>query len=289
MRADLHTHSSVSDGTDAPADLVAKARDAGLTLIALCDHDTQAGVRAAQEAGQRAGVAVLAGIEVSCECDGITVHLLGLGCCGGTELDDELARVRADRDVRVDAMLERLAREGLVVTRADVEAAAADGVTLGRPHVADALVAAGFAPDRTTAFERWLAEDRPAYVPHYRLPLARGIALVRDAGGAAVVAHPWARRSRAVLTAEKLASLARPAPGEAALDGLEVDHEDHDPATRARLRVVAADLGLIVTGGSDYHGRGKIDHELGCHTTNVENWVRVAAAIAARGGRAPAV
>jgi len=286
MRADLHTHSTVSDGTDSPADLVAKARDAGLGLIGLCDHDTQAGVAPAQEAGRRWGVAVLAGVEVSCECEGVTVHLLGLGCRTGTELDDELARVRADRDTRVDAMLDRLADEGLILTRSQVEAVARDGVTVGRPHIADALVAAGHAPDRTTAFHRWLGEDKPAYVPHYRVALERGIALVRAAGGAAVIAHPWGRSCRTVLTTERLASLAGSPAG---IDGLEVDHEDHDPATRARLRGLAGELGLIVTGGSDYHGRGKIDHELGCHTTNVENWGRVAAVIAARGGRAPAV
>jgi len=288
MRIDLHVHSSRSDGTDTPAELVARARAAGLDLVALCDHDALDGVAEATRAGRAAGVAVLPGLELSCQREGVTVHLLGLGVRPDPGLLDELARIRAARDTRLDAILERLGRVGVHLTRDQVMVAAGRATTLGRPHVADAMVAAGYVADRTEAFRVWLCENCPGYVPHYRVPVADGIALVRSAGGVAVLAHAWGRTARSVLTPDCLAGLARPADGAAGLDGLEVDHQDHDPATRAGLRALAGRWGLIVTGASDYHGVGKVAHELGCNTTDVENWGRIAALITARGGILPA-
>jgi len=283
MRIDLHTHSRVSDGTDSPAGLVASAQAARLDVIALCDHDTQAGVVEAQAAGRELGVTVVAGLELSAQRDGVTVHLLGLGA--RTEdgaLSAEMARIQDDRDIRIAATLARLADLGMPLTRAQVEAAAPTAATLGRPHIADALVAAGYAGDRTEVFHRWLWDGGPAYVPHYRVAIERGIALVQGAGGVAILAHPWGRSSRAVLDAGTLTGLAH-----AGLDGIEVHHREHDEAAQAGLARLAADLRLIQTGGSDYHGTGKIDHDLGCNTTDEDNWGRVRALILARGGASP--
>jgi predicted metal-dependent phosphoesterase TrpH len=284
MRIDLHTHSRISDGTDAPDELVRRARDLGLAGLALTDHDTFAGVPTAVAAGEREGVSVLPGVELSCEAAGVTIHLLGLGARPDTPLAERMARIRTARDARLDRVLAQLGDAGVVLTRAQVEAAAGPAVTLGRPHVADAMVAAGYVPDRDTAFARWLAEGRPGYVAHERIPLREGIALVQDAGGVAVIAHAWLPTSRPVLTLDFLAGLAQGDPGQARLDGLEVNHQDHDASVREQLGGLAARLGLIVTGGSDYHGTGKVDHDLGCNTTDMENWERIDALIRSRGG-----
>jgi predicted metal-dependent phosphoesterase TrpH len=284
MRFDLHTHSRVSDGTDDPAELVRRVGVAGLDGVALTDHDTLAGVSTARDAGRRYGVAVLPGMELTCEVDGVTVHLLGLGLRSGTPLDAETAHLRAVRDCRVDVMLRRLAACGIVLTRAQVEAAAGPAATLGRPHVADAMVAAGYVTSRTEAFARWLDEGRPGYVSHQRVPLRTGIARVRQAGGVAVIAHAWMRASKDVLTVDYLSGLARADDAGPALDGLEVYHQGHTAAMRAQLARLADECGFIVTGGSDYHGTGKVDHDLGCNTTDMENWERIDALIDARGG-----
>ena len=263
MRIDLHTHSNVSDGTDTPAALVAAAADAGLDVVALTDHDTMAGVAQAVAAGADLGVVVVAGVEITCELRGVTVHLVGLGCdLGRGELSAALREVREGRGARVPRMVAALNAADVPLTIDDVLAQTGPGATPGRPHVADALVARGFVKDRQAAFDRWLDVGRPGYVGHSKVELARGIALVREAGGVSVLAHAWGRQSRAVLPSDVIAELAA-----LGLDGLEVDHQLHDAPTRAALRAIADATGLIPTGSSDYHGTGKVDHDLGCNLT----------------------
>ena len=275
---DLHTHSNLSDGTDTPEELVLAAARAGLTAIALCDHDTMAGIPAAQAAGSRCGVEVVSGLETSTVWDDSTVHLLGFGCDPeDRSLNDALARVRTSRTERLPRMVDALRLAGIPITLDDVVSKAAPGATLGRPHVADAMVALGVVPSRREAFDIWLEWGKPGYVGHYRIPLEQGIALIRDAGGVTVIAHPWGHGTRHLLTREVLAHLAH-----TGLDGIEVDHNDHDEASRVELRAFAAAYGLLATGASDYHGAGKTRHPLGCNTTPSEVYDAIVALIEAR-------
>jgi hypothetical protein len=271
MRIDLHTHSSVSDGTDVPETLVRKAVAAGLDVIALTDHDTFDGWNAAVAAGREHGLTVLGGVEISTGLGGAAVHLLGyLPDPGFGPLVTELQQIRAHRNGRLTTIIERLNRVGVHITRQDVLAVASRASSLGRPHVADALMARGYVRNRGEAFDNWLAEGGPAFVPKYAPPTAEAIALVRRAGGVPILAHPWGRSSRRVLTPAAVEELAG-----AGLAGLEVDHDDHDQADRDELRALAADLGLIVTGSSDHHGTGKIGHDLGRNTTAPEHYERL--------------
>ena len=281
MRIDLHAHSAVSDGTDTPAEFVAAAAGAGLDVVALTDHDTFDGLPAALAAGQTLGVRVVPGIEISTQLGGASVHLLGYGCrTGEPRLLAELELLRGGRDDRVPRMLAKLADLGMPVDAATLARARGDAPSIGRPHIADAMVALGYVADRREAFDRFLADDGPAYVDRYAVELATGIELVHGAGGVAVLAHPWGRSSRDLLTEDLLALLV----DQHELDGIEVDHLDHDPATRAELRALAGRLGVLVTGSSDYHGFGKTDHPLGANTTAPEVLAEIDARISAAGG-----
>lgn len=281
MRIDLHAHSAVSDGTDTPRALVVAAVAAGLGVVALTDHDTFDGLPEAVAAGRELGVRVLPGIEISTQVRGSSVHLLGYGC----RLDDpalgaELAEIRRGRDGRVPAMLAKLAELGMPVDAGTLARIRGDAPSVGRPHVADALVALGYVGDRAEAFEKYLGDHGPAYSDRYAPGVARAIDLVHGAGGVAVIAHPWGRSSRPNLPESRLASLVR----RHRLDGVEVDHNDHAPATRAELRALASRLGLLATGSSDYHGDGKTGHPLGRHTTAVEVLDEINRRILAAGG-----
>ncbi len=281
MRIDLHTHSSLSDGTDTPEQLVQNAVRARLDVVALTDHDTFDGLDAAVAAGERLGVQVVRGLELSCTQGGASVHLLGYGADPTQpDLAEEMGRVRQGRQGRVGGVLAKLDALGVGVTEAAVLRFVGDSPSVGRPHIADALVEAGHVRDRTEAFDRFLADGGPAHVARYAIDLTRGIDLVRGAGGIAVVAHPWGRGREHVLPAELIASLA----GEHQLDGLEVEHQDHDRATRHRLRVLARELDLLATGSSDYHGTGKVDHDLGCNTTDPSVFAEITARMSARVG-----
>ena len=265
MLIDLHTHSVVSDGTDAPAQLVGKAAQAGLDVVALTDHDTFDGLTEAVAAGERVGVQVVRGIELSCSRSGNSVHLLAYGADpSNAALATEMTRVRSGRTGRLLPVLEKLEELGVGVSEAQVMAFVGDSPSVGRPHIADALVAAGHVRDRTEAFDRFLADGGPAHVHRYAIDVARGIELVHGAGGIAVIAHPWGRGRRRVLPSEVLEELTTVDR----LDGFEVDHQDHDDATRAELRQLGNRLGVLMTGSSDYHGTGKTNHELGCNTTD---------------------
>jgi len=267
MRIDLHTHSKVSDGTDEPADLVAKAAAAGLEVVALTDHDTFDGLDEAVAAGERWGVQVVRGVELSCSHQGQSVHLLGYGVEETAEpLAGEMIKIREGRSGRLAPVLAKLAALGLPLSEAEVFAQVGSSPSVGRPHIADALVRAGYVRDRTEAFDGYLAEGGPAHVPRYSVSVGVAIDLVHRAGGAAVIAHPWGRGREQTLPADVLEEFAT----EHRLDGVEVDHQDHEPATRSRLRAVASRLGLLATGSSDYHGTGKPDHDLGCNLTSPE-------------------
>ncbi len=286
MRIDLHTHSSVSDGTDTPTRLVLNAVQAGLDVIALTDHDTFDGVPEAQEAGRRVGLQVVCGIEISCEQKGHAVHLLGYGCDPYSRvLVEELAKVRVGRQERLQEMARRLTEAGLPITVDEIIAQAGRAPSVGRPHVADVLVAKGYVASRDEAFAEYLDEGRPGYVGRYAIPVGHGIDLVHQAKGIAVLAHPWGRGGDKVLTAPVIERLVR----EHELEGIEVDHQNHDTAARALLFEMGARLGLIRIGGSDYHGTGKVDHDLGCNTTRESAYRDMVRKIQARGGEAPVV
>lgn len=254
MRIDLHAHSSASDGTDAPADLVAAAAQAGLDVVALTDHDTTVGWAEAAEAAARHGVRLVRGTEVSAKSAGISVHMLSyLHDPDAPALRDELERSRRSRVHRAEAMVERLAVD-VPITWQDVLDHSADAVVVGRPHIADALVARGVVPDRSAAFAHLLRSDGPYHVPHYAPSAATAVRAIRAAGGVPVFAHPGADARGQVVPDEVFDELA-----DAGLAGLEIHHRDHSPAQVERLTAIAERLGLLVTGSSDYHGDGKVN------------------------------
>ena len=275
MRADLHTHSHRSDGTDSPAALVRAAVAAGLDVVALTDHDSAAGWDEAAAAAREVGIGFVPGMEISCNHEGRGVHLLAYGVDPAhPALAAELAHVLHGRNQRLPAILDRLQALGLGITADDVRAVAGPAAALGRPHVADAMVAAGDVATRTEAFDRYLSPGRPAHVLRHAAPLTEMLHLVTAAGGVSVLAHPWSRGSRGVLTADAVAELAA-----VGLTGLEAWHRDQSADDTRRLRDLATESGLLVTGSSDYHGTGKIDHELGCFTTPPEQLDRLLTAM----------
>lgn len=279
MRIDLHTHSTVSDGTDTPAELVRAAARAGLDVVALTDHDAFDGLAEAEVAGAAAGVQVFPGMELSCSRKGQSVHLLAYGTDPRHPgLAAEMERVRGGRTARLLPVLAKLAALGVGVSEAEVLAQVGDSPSVGRPHIADAMVAAGHVRDRTEAFDRFLADGGPAHVPRYAIEIARGIDLVHAAGGAAVLAHPWGRGREALLPPPVLRQLV----AEHGLDGIEVDHQDHDADARTRLRSLTDQLGVLATGSSDYHGTGKTDHDLGVNTTTDEVFRELASRVGIR-------
>jgi len=267
MRIDLHTHSNVSDGTDTPAELVVAAAQAGLDVVALTDHDTFDGLDRAVAAGREHGVEVVRGLELSFSHQHQSVHLLAYGADPeAAALAQEMVRVREGRTGRLRPVLDLLEGLGVPVSEEQVMAQVGSSPSVGRPHIADALVEAGWVADRREAFDRFLADGGPAHVARYAIEVAHGIDLVHAAGGVAVIAHPWGRGREGLLPPEFLAELV----AEHHLDGIEVDHQDHDTDARARLWALVDELGVLGTGSSDYHGTGKTDHDLGVNTTRPE-------------------
>lgn len=264
MRIDLHTHSDRSDGTDPPAELVSKARAAGLDVVALTDHDTAEGWDEAVDAALYEGITLVRGIEVSTKYGGDGVHLLAyLPDPTHPDLRGELTRILQGRNARLPGILAKLAELGIDIGETEVRGLSTSAAATGRPHVADAMVAKGVVEDREEAFSKYLGPDGPAYVQRYAADLPTMIGIVAAAGGVSVLAHPWAaRHGHSALDEAGLSELK-----EAGLAGVEVDHLDHDDLTRTRLRALAIELDLVITGSSDYHGAGKQGHDLGCHTT----------------------
>lgn len=260
MRIDLHAHSDASDGSDPPAEVVKNAYAAGLDVVALTDHDTVDGYLEAvaavaqlptPAAGRRFGL--VRGIELSCIAGHVSLHLLGyLFDPTYPALVAELKLLRTDRVRRAMAMVDKLIELGAPVRWDQVVRIAGAGA-VGRPHVAQALVEAGVVPDIPSAFvPEWIANNGRAYVEKYSLSPERGIELVKAAGGVSVFAHPAASARGGIVDESAIERFAA-----AGLDGIEVDHPDHDEATRTRLRELAESLGLLVTGSSDYHGTVK--------------------------------
>jgi predicted metal-dependent phosphoesterase TrpH len=285
VRIDLHTHSRASDGTETPAEVMRAAADAGLDVVALTDHDTADGWAEATAAAAELGLDLVLGIEISTRFGSAGVHLLAyLPDADDPDLVTILDRILEGRNARVPAILERLREVGVDLTEDDVRRVAMGTPATGRPHVADALVARGVVASRAEAFDRYLNPGRPGYARRFAADLDDVVPLVVRAGGVPVVAHPWGRTARTELTADAFARLQG-----IGLAGIEVDHQDHDPSARERLRAIARDLGLVVTGSSDYHGTGKVGHHLGCNTTAPEELTRIrelaGAARAARAAR----
>ena len=262
MRADLHVHSTASDGTDPPAEVMRRAARAGLDVVALTDHDTVAGHAEARAAA--GPVALLPGMELSCRLDGRSLHMLAyLFDADQPELAAELTRIRDDRVLRARAMVDNLAGLGVDVSWEQVAAIAGQAV-VGRPHIARAMADSGAIASPREAFTRdWIADGGRAYVGRYALDPVRAIDLVRAAGGVTVLAHPRAGRDTWV-TNEQITRLAA-----VGLAGLEVFHPDQSEAERARLIALAHDLALVPTGGSDDHG-SLTGYRLGGETTSAE-------------------
>ncbi|KII00586.1 phosphoesterase [Streptomonospora alba] len=287
MRIDLHAHSSVSDGTEPPADVVRRAAAAGLDILALTDHDTVAGIPEAAADLPR-GFTLVPGMELSCLHEGAGVHLLAyLFAPEHPELAAELRRIRDDRTIRARTMVERLQRAGVEIVwervrtlagfpadRAADGAGGADGSggsVVGRPHIAQAIVEEGAAADVPEAFDRWIGVGRPGYVARYALDALRAVELVRAAGGVCAVAHP-ARGEATPDGAVPMSLIEQMA--EVGLGGIEADHPSHDDDEAAYWRGAAKRLELAVTGSSDDHG-ALTGHRLGCRTTAFEEYARL--------------
>ncbi|MFG3619984.1 PHP domain-containing protein [Nocardia sp. NPDC047654] len=265
MRIDLHTHSTASDGTDTPAELVRNAAAAGLDVVAITDHDTTAGWAEAVDA-LPAGVTLVRGMEMSCVGLGedgwpVPVHLLAyLFDPAHRGFAEERERLRAERVERLRAMAERMAADGLPIDPDAVLASA--GPSAGRPHLARALVAAGVVPSVDAAFDELLAPHGRYYAEKADTPLRRAVQMIATAGGVSVLAHTRARKRGRLLALDDIRELAA-----LGLGGLEIAHPDHSAADRAVLTDLAAELGLLTTGSSDYHGTNKTIR-LGDYTTD---------------------
>jgi 3',5'-nucleoside bisphosphate phosphatase len=276
VRIDLHVHSSCSDGTTPPRELMLGAKRAGLDVVGLTDHDTAAGWQEAAETAAEVGVELVRGMEISTKHHGRSVHLLAyLPDPTYRPLHRMLARVIRGRDQRVPRMVAKLRALGIDITEEAVLAKAGDAAAVGRPHVADVLVDLGAVASRDAAFSDYLSPRGKGYVTRPAAALDDAIRVVADAGGVTVLAHPWGREGDATMSHEEIARLQQ-----AGLTGLEVDHLDHTGEQREQLRGIARELGLVVTGSSDHHGLGKPEHHLGVHTTAPAEYERLLAAAA---------
>lgn len=269
---DLHTHTTVSDGTDTPAQLVNKALAQGLHALAITDHDAIAGWDSAIQT-LRGKLKLILGAEISCLTkDGISVHMLGLLFDEkNSSIKTMLENNRDERLPRMRKMIELMAADGIPITLADVEAAMPVGATMGRPHLADALVAKKIIKSRDEAFNGLIDNDSKYYVAHMAPTPVDAIKAIRAAGGVAVIAHPFASLRGQILKSEDFLALKV-----AGLSGIEVNHRDQSNEERANLLTIARDLELIVTGSSDYHGTGKLN-SLGENVTDPAEWERLEA------------
>ena len=267
---DLHTHTTCSDGTDRPRDLVNKAIVQGLEVLGISDHDTTSGWEEATQA-LRGSLKLALGAEISClTTDGVSVHMLGmLFDPNHKEMQTVLEETRDGRLPRMRKMIEKMRAEGMDISIEDVEKAMPVGATMGRPHLADALVAKKIVKSRDEAFIDLLHNDSRFYVSHPAPTPDEAIASIRRAGGVAVIAHPFASHRGQILKPDDFADLLT-----AGLNGIEVDHRDQNPDERAILRAIAQELDLVVTGSSDYHGTGKMNLLAENHTSR-EEWQKL--------------
>lgn len=245
-RADLHSHTTASDGSLTPAELVAEALRVGLCAVGVCDHDSVDGVAPACSAAAGTSLAVVPGVEINTTYDSLEVHVLGYYVqIEDPDLADLLGRLRAERQNRARRMVQRLEQAGYPV-RLERVLELSGGGAVGRPHVARALVEAGYATSEGEAFANFLVPGRPGYVERYKLTPREAVQAILAAGGVPVLAHPG------LVGREELI----PDLAEAGLVGLEVYHTDHSPEQSRHYLAVAQRHGLLVTGGSDYHGPG---------------------------------
>jgi predicted metal-dependent phosphoesterase TrpH len=267
---DLHTHTTASDGTDSPAELVNKALSAGIQTLAITDHDSTSGWAEAI-ATLRPPISLVLGAEISTlTLEGISVHILGLLFDGeDSELQAMLADSRDTRIPRMRKMVELMASDGIAITMEDVMAATPPGATMGRPHLADALVKNKVVATRDEAFVDLLHNASKYYVTHAAPTPEAAISQIRKAGGVAVIAHPFASRRGEVISVATFTSLVA-----AGLNGIEVNHRDHSQIEREQLSEIAELLALVKTGSSDYHGNGKLN-ALGENLTDPAQWERL--------------
>lgn len=249
---DLHTHSTASDGSRAPADVVREAKRVGLVAIALTDHDTLDGIAEASAMGVELGVRIIPGIELSAVEGDSETHILGLHLSDTRELERELIGLRDMRRARAARIVQRLNDLGVRIELAAVLEQAAGGA-VGRPHVARAMIAEGWAVDFRDAFERYLGNGRPAYVSKERLAVVDAIGFIHRAGGLAILAHPSHSGTR-----ERIAAFV--AQG---IDGVEVRHPSHSGEDTARLGALVDHFSLVPSGGSDWHGAAEGPRTLG--------------------------
>lgn len=273
---DLHMHSTASDGSRAPADVVRAASKASLAAIALTDHDSVAGLAEAQTAGAELGVRIVNGVELSAVEGETETHLLGLHLRDTSVLERGLAELREMRNRRARQIVQRLNDVGVLLAFDEVLAQAGPGV-VGRPHVARAMIAEGWATDARDAFDRYLGAGRPAFVAKEQLRMRDAIAMIHAAGGLAVLAHPGSGGTRERI--EALRTLG--------LDGIEVKHPSHSSSDTTRLRGLCEQFGLVPSGGSDWHGAADGPRTIGMMQVPGEWLARQDAQLAAV-GRAPA-
>jgi predicted metal-dependent phosphoesterase TrpH len=274
---DLHTHTTSSDGTDSPRELVNKAIVQGLEVLGISDHDTTSGWQEATES-LRGNLKLALGAEISCLTDeGISVHILGLLFDPLHEqMQTVLEETRDGRLPRMRKMIQKMQAEGFDISIEDVEKAMPAGATMGRPHLADALVFKKIVKSRDEAFTDLLHNESRFYVSHAAPTPIEAVKLIRRAGGVAVIAHPFASRRGQILGVDDFTELVT-----AGLNGIEVDHRDQNPSERAILRVIATELDLVVTGSSDYHGTGKLNSLAENHTDKAQ-WEKLEAQANAR-------
>ena len=274
---DLHTHTTSSDGTDSPRELVNKAIVQGLEVLGISDHDTTSGWQEATDS-LRGNLKLALGAEISCLTDdGISVHMLGLLFDPlHQEMQTVLEETRDGRLPRMRKMIQKMQAEGFDISIEDVEKVMPAGATMGRPHLADALVFKKIVKSRDEAFTDLLHNESRFYVSHAAPTPVEAVKLIRRAGGVAVIAHPFASRRGQILGVDDFTDLVS-----AGLNGIEVDHRDQNPSERAVLRVIAAELDLVVTGSSDYHGTGKLNSLAENHTDKAQ-WEKLEAQANAR-------
>lgn len=274
-RADLHTHTRFSDGTLAPEALLKKAKARGLQVVSVTDHDTVDGWAATQDAAQKHDIEVVSGVELSVTVDGREVHLLGYGFDPAhAGLRKHLAEFAEARRRRAEAMVERLCALGLPLTMDEVIPEGEVTPALGRPHVARALVRRGHVASHDAAFDEYIGREGPAFVEKPDVPASDALALLHNAGGIGVLAHPghWTRTA----TIRTLV--------QAGLDGIEVIHPSHDEALQSYYRRIARSYDLLPTGGSDYHGPSDRDEDtLGQFGLSRSAWARVRARLRRNG------
>jgi predicted metal-dependent phosphoesterase TrpH len=268
MKVDLHLHTTASDGRCTPRQLVDRAAKAGLTVMAVTDHDTTAAVSEVATAGGARGIEVVAGIEITAVEEGRDIHMLGYFINpSNTQLAEFLRRQRAQRIERVKSVGERLAQLGMPIDVTPLVAQAEQGAgrSIGRPQIAQAMIAAGYVADSSEAFDRWLATGRPGFVPRAGAPPADVIAVVHAAGGLVSLAHPGQTTVDARISGYV----------DAGLDAIEVFHPDHDTTSTGKYAEVASRLTLLVTGGSDFHGDPSHGWEPGAVALPADAWRRL--------------